>query len=432
MKKQRIVLIFTVVSLLLMLGSILYQTLQEEDPYRFYTGLGQEFDIGPDDSRVAFSYFLDGHEAIYVSNLDGTDVTRLSEKIEGRSHSPKYSSDGEELLFLTEDDQRIQTITVMNHDGSNAKRLALDSLHVTDAVFAPDKESIYFVAMPASEVGKSEGETKEGFDLYQVHRQSDQVDQLTDRDHFSMNDLSISADGKTLYYSLYKTTEQLVAYSLEKKTESSVAQIKDDMYSSVLSKDGTLLAYTAVTEQSKNTSLFHYELFVKNIESNKTNQLTDLQANVQSPVFLHEKDEIAFLHYENWPGEPEEYQLMSVSLKGNGKPELINLDLPASSGSYFIPKTIGFMLSEQAIAVYYILFFAGLILIAQRKSGKVYLPSLVSLALAVLTFVGSFIIGFFTNPWYGIGLGMVAITMFVCSLLLILFSFILKRFTRRS
>jgi len=426
------VLAITVVSLVLMIGSILFQTLQDRDPYRFYTGLGQEFDIAPDDSRFAFSYFLDGHEGIYMSNLDGSDVTRLSEKIEGRSHSPKFSHDGEELLFLSEDDQGIQTITVMNHDGSDANRLALDGLHVTDAVFASNNETIFFTAMLASEVGKLEGETKEGYDLYQVDHQSGEVDQLTDKDHFSMNNLSISTDGETLYYSLFESNEQPVAFSLEEKTETPVAQVIGDMYSSVFSEDGSLLAYTAVTEQSKSSSLFHYELFVKNVESNKVKQLTELQANVQSPVFLHKTDEIAFLQYENWPDEPGYFQLMSVSLEGNVKPETIELDLPASSETYFIPKTIEFLLSEQAIAVYYVLFFIGMILIAKRRSGKVYLPSLISLALSVLTFVGSFVVGFLTNPWYGIGLAIVAITMFVCSLFLILVSFIIKRFTEKS
>lgn len=415
-----------------MIGSILFQSLQDRDPYRFYTGLGQDIDIAPDDSRVSFSYFLDGHEAIYVSNLDGTDVTRLSEKIDVRSHSPVFSSNGEELLFLSEDELGIQSITVMSHDGSDAKRLSLDGLHVTDAVFAPDNESVYFVAMLASEVGKVEGETKEGYDLYQVNRQNGQVDQLTDKDHFSMNDLSISSDGKTLYYSIFESNEQLVAYSLEERTETSAAQISGDVYSSVLSEDGTLLAYTAVTEESKNSSLFQYELFVKNTESNKTNQLTDLKANVSSPVFFHGVDKVAFLQYKNWPEEPEEYELMTVSLTGEHEPEKIDLKLPASSEKYFVPKTINFLLSEQAIAVYYILFFVGLILMAQQKSGKVYLPSFISLALSVLTFVGSFVIGFFTNPWYGIGLGIVAVTMFFCSLLLLIFSFIIKRSTKKS
>ena len=432
MKNQRILIIFTVVSLLLMIGSILYQTLQDRDPYRFYTGLGQEFDISPDDSHLAFSYFLDGHEAIYMSNLDGSTVTRLSEKIEGRSHSPKFSHDGEELLFLSEVDQGIQTITVMNHDGSDANRLTLDGLHVTDAVFAYDNETIFFTAMLASEVGKLEGETKEGYDLYQVDRQSGQIRQLTDKDHFSMNNLSISTDGETLYYSLFESNEQPVAYSLEKKTETPVAQVNGDMYSSVFSEDGSLLAYTAVTEQSKNSSLFHYELFVKNVESNKVKQLTDLQANVQSPVFLHKTDHIAFLQYKNWPDEPGYFQLMSVSLKGNVKPKLIELDLPVSSETYFIPKTIEVLLSAQAIAVYYVLFFVGLILVAKRRSGKVYLPSLISLALSVLTFVASFVVGFLTNPWYGIGLSIVAITMFVCSIFLIIISFIIKKFIGKS
>jgi len=432
LKKQRIVISFTIISLLLLIGSIIFQTFYERDPYGYYTGLGQNIDVAPDDSSVAFSYFLDGHEAIYIANLNGSEVNRISEMTEGRSHSPNFSSDGKQLLFLTEDDHGIQTVSVMNHDGSHAERLTIEGLHVTDAIFAPDNEMIYFIAMIASEVGKAEGETKEGYDLYQVDRRSGQVVQLTDKDHFSMNNLSISADGEILYYSLFDSKEQLVAFSLEKKTETPVVKANEDMYSSVLSKDGTLVVYTAVSEESKNSSLFTYELYVKNLKNNKTDQLTDLHTHVQSPVFLHETDKIAFLQYQNWPEEPEQNQLMTVSLSADDEPEMVELDLPASSENNFIPKTIEFLLSEKAIAVYYVLFFVGLILVALRKSGKVYLPSFVSLGLSALFFVGSFVIGALTNPWYGIWLAMVALTMFICSLFLVLLSFILQRFSRRS
>lgn len=432
MEKQRVVISFTIISLLLLIGSITFQTFYERDPYRYYTGLGQNIDVAPDDSSVAFSYFLDGREAIYIANLDGSEVNRISEMTEGRSHSPNFSPDGKQLLFLTEDDHGIQTISVMNHDGSEAKQLKTEGLHVIDAVFEPDNETIYFIAMLASEVGMAEGETREAYDLFQVDRQSGQVVQLTDKDHFSMNDLSISADGEILYYSLFDRKEQPVAFSLAEKTETPVVQANEEMYSSVLSEDGTLVAYTAVSEESKNSSLFTYELYVKNIENTKTDQLTDLHTHVQSPVFFHKTDKIAFLQYQNWPEVPEQNQLMTVSLSGDDEPEMVELDLPASSENNFIPVTIEFLLSEKAIAVYYVLFFVGLILIAQRKSGKVYLPSFVSLGLSILFFVGSFVIGALTNPWYGIWLAMVAITMFICSLFLVLLSFILQRFSRRS
>jgi hypothetical protein len=246
-----------------------------------------------------------------------------------------------------------------------------------------------------------------------------------------MNNLSISNDGKQLFYSLFETKEELYAFTINEMKELKVetaAGISDDMYSAVFSQDKKLLAYTAVSEESKNSSLFEYELYLRNTETNETKQLTHLKTSVQSPVFFHHTNNIAFLEYKNWPGDPEQYQLMTVSI--DGKPVLIDLDLPTSEENHWFIKTIDFLLSDIAIAVYYVLLLGGVTVYLQRNSGKVFLPSYISIGLAVLIFISSFVIGAITNPWFGIGLAMVAITVFICSILLLVFAFIVKRIVK--
>jgi Tol biopolymer transport system component len=421
-----------VISLGLLIASILYSIFNDRDPYKYHTGLGSELAISPNDEKLAFSYYLDGNEAIYTANPDGTEITKISKEDEGRVHTPRFSFDGKKVAYLKENSEGIQSLMIMDADGSNSELLTEESLHVSDAVFSPESDTIYYIAIPAEDYKKAEGETKEGYDLFAVNMNGKEGKQLTNIDHFTMNNLSISNDGKQLFYSLYETKEELYAFTISEKKELKVeaaAGISDDMYSAVFSQDKKLLAYTAVSEESKNSSLFEYELFIRDIETNETNQITHLKKNIQSPVFLHQTNNIAFLEYKNWPGDPEQYQLMTVSIDG-GKPVLIDLELPTSEENNWFIKTIDFVLSDIAIAVYYVLLLGGVTVYLQRNSGKVFLPSYISIGLAVLIFISSFVISAITNPWFGIALAMVALTVFICSLILLAFAFIVKRIVK--
>jgi Tol biopolymer transport system component len=322
---------------------------------------------------------------------------------------------------------------IMNADGSQSKQITEDRLHVTDAVFSPKDDTVYYIAMPAEDYKKAEGETKEGYDLYVIDRNGNEGKQVTDKDYFTMNDLSISKDGATLYYSLFEgSKEQLYSLKIDENKESKeevTEGISGDMYSSIFSQDKKFLAYTAVTEESKNSSLFEYELYSKNSETNEIKRLTNLKKNIQSPVFFNKTTKIGFLAYKNWPNDPEEYQLMTVSVDGE-KPEVIDLNLPASEENHWMMKTADFLLSEASIAVYYVLFLGGITVYLQRNSGRVFFPALISIGLAVLVFISSFVLAAMINPWYGVALSMVAITILMSSILLMLFALIVKRFVK--
>jgi Tol biopolymer transport system component len=433
LKRNQTITLFIGVSLFLLVASILYSLFRDQDPYNYFTGLGSELSISPDDEKLAFSYFLDGNEAIYTSKIDGTEVTKISKENEGRFHAPRFSFDGKQLLFLSENNEGIQSLMIMDADGSNSKRLTEENQHVSDAVFAPNGETVYYIAMPAEDVKKAEGETKEGLDLYTVEINGSGGKQLTDKDHFTMDDLSISNDGEELSYRLYDgNKEQIYSFSLidNKEAKSEVAAgISGDMYSTTLSDDKKLLAYTTVSEESKNSSLFEYELYIKDMGKNETKRLTNFKTNIESPVFFHHSKKIAFLHYQNWPSNPEKYQVMTVSVDGE-EPVLIDVNLPDSEEHQWFMKTVDFILSEASIAVYYVLLLGGITVYLRRISGRVFLPALISLSLAVLIFISSFIVATMTDPWFGIGLVMVAMTIFLCSILLLLFAFVVKRIVK--
>lgn len=417
------------ISSILLITSIFYSVFRERDPYKYYTGLGSQLAISENDEKMAFSYYLDGDEAIYTANADGTEVTKVSKEKDGRLHGPQFSDDGKQIVYLSENNEDIQTLMMMNADGSEAKSITTDRLHVTEAIFSPTSETVYFIAIPAVAANKAEGETKEGYDLYSLDLNETEAVQITDKDHFSMNDLSISEDGTELYYSLFDEREQLYSYSVKEKKETKVAAvdgIKGDIYASIFSRGAKYLAYVAVSEESKKESLFEYELYSKNLETNETKKLTELKSNIQSPVFFHQSDKIAFLHYENWSSLPEEYQLMTVAVDG-GDPKPIDLELPTAEKSHWFKKTIEYLFSDAVISVYYIVLIGAVTIYLRLRSKRVFIPSIISLGLAVFLFIASFVVGSTMNPWFGIGLAMVSIALFLCSLLLLLFAFVVKK-----
>ncbi|WP_226669102.1 TolB family protein [Metabacillus litoralis] len=432
MKQNRIIFILAFIFLVLIVSSFLTILFGEKDPYKYFTGLGSELAVSPNDEEIAFSYFLDGNEAIYKAGLDGSNIIKVTKGSKGRYHTPRFSVDGKEILYLSKDDTGINRLTLQNLNTSTKEQLTENTMHVTDAVFSQTGEKVYFIGIQAEEFKKAEGETREGYDLYQVDVASKEVTQLTDQDHFSMNDLSISKDGKTLYYSLFNEFEQLYSYTIENEKQApleATSKLNHDIYSSVLSYDEQLLAYTAVSEETEDTSLFAYELFVKNLETNETKRLTDLQTNIHAPTFFHQSNQMIFLENKNWPEEPEEYQLMTMSITDD-VPEVINLELPVSKENHFIMKILESLLSGVALAVYYILFFSCFTVLAQRNSRKVFLPFYISISLAVVLFLSSFVVGALSNPWNGLGIAMLSVGILGCSLVLLLLTFIVKKIVK--
>ncbi|MFT9599480.1 hypothetical protein, partial [Mesobacillus sp.] len=60
------------------------------------------------------------------------------------------------------------------------------------------------------------------------------------------------------------------------------------------------------------------------------------------------------------------------------------------------------------------------------KHEKVFLPSLISLAIGLLTLAASFVVAATVDPWAGIGVGMLATSLLVCTIVLFIFAFVIK------
>ena len=431
--KQKHLLIASFLCLLMLGSAMTYSILRDEDSYLGYTGLGDSIELTDDDRKLYFSYYLDGSESIYRANSDGSNVEKLTNAVGYRHRRPALSPDGEKLLYVSENEDSIQSLYVANADGTKEKKITDNDIQVQEAVFSQEN-TIYYVAMPAEAVHKAEGETQEGFDLHVVDLDGKNEKKLTDEDHFTMKHLSISEDGSQIYYTLFNgNSDQVYSYHVKKESESLVNwdvdghSFNDWNYN----EDANAIVYTDVSEQSKESSLFKYELFYTDLGDDQTKQLTNLQSSIVSPEFFHQSNQIAFLEYTNWASDPAEYTVKSVDPETK-KIREIKLDLPESNNNHWFRKTLSVVTSSTAIAVLYTLLLGFLTLYYQKKSGKRYRVGIISLILTGLIFLSSILIATMSNPWAGIAIGMIAFGMLPCSIIALVIGFIAGKLAKRT
>src|SRR5699024_5132769 len=186
--------------------------------------------------------------------------------------------------------------------------------------------------------------------------------------------------------------------------------------------DGQKMAFTAVSKESQKSSLFKYDLFLMDMDSEETERMTDLQAAVDSPVFFHHQDTIAFLENTTWSAEPAQYRLRTIDLQAKAL-STIELDVPGSGGVDWLKRKLDQAVNIYTIAGLYTILLGLITVYFHSKAKRIYLPVIVSLVLAVIIFVGSFVVAAMGKPWMGIGFGMLAIGVFVCSLIVLVCAF---------
>lgn len=212
MKNNKRLLPVIIAVALIMFASISYLLLSDRDSYKYFSGLGSAPTISKDDQRLVFSYYQNGIESIYTADLEGRNVHKVTHPNQERHRNPEISPDGSKLLYLSQNKDRSQSLFITNLDGSNQKELSDPAQHVSDAIFSKDGKTIYYVSMPAEDVHKSEGDTQEGHDLFTIDLDGTNMSQLTDKDHFTMESLSLSGDGSEIQFKDYT---ELYVYNLK-------------------------------------------------------------------------------------------------------------------------------------------------------------------------------------------------------------------------
>jgi Tol biopolymer transport system component len=103
------------------------------------------------DSMLAFVSERDGNSEIYVMNVDGTGLLRLTNDA-GRDTTPAWSPDGKRIAFAS-DRAGSWDIYVMNADGSNLVRRTQTGMRNEAPAWSPDGSKIAFSSVRDGQFG---------------------------------------------------------------------------------------------------------------------------------------------------------------------------------------------------------------------------------------------------------------------------------------
>lgn len=238
--------------------------------------------------------------------------------------------------------------------------------------------------------------------------------------------ISISPDDRTLAFSYYTNgNEAIYTGDIDSGMEKGDSEIAapGEVYHTVLSPDEDYLAYTKVDDTSEQGT-FIYELFLKDTSSGDSERLTDYDSNVISPVFFHRKERLAFLANKNWPGEPSQYEIMTVPYEG-GEMSPVNLELPESDNNFQPGAFVDKLVNAATLTVLYLMMF-GLSIVYCHGFGRTYWPVIVSGIITLISLISIFIAGY-NNPWLGVWVMTLTMWLGVCTVILLLFAFIYQK-----
>lgn len=429
MKRNSLLLSVMAITAVLLIGFIVYNTFSKADNYTYFTGLGSEITLAPDDQTLAFSYYENGQQSIYTADVNGKNVKGLIQSTGDRYNMPRFSPDGKGIIYLSAAENGVKSLRYMpDINKKDIRKLTADNLDINSTAFSPDGKAIYFSAMPESDYHLLEGEAGQGSDLYMIKLDGSGLKKLTSLNAFSMSNISVSSDGQTVYYTAFNGNEGIYGYNIKAGKESLLSNkgLPKDIYNPVISTAGNYLAYTAVTKASEDSNLYEYELYLYNTKSTSSNQLTNYKKSISSVVFFNNQDRLLFLAQKNWPKAPAKYEVMTVDYNGKDM-KLLKLDNPEIDIEISIDSVLNRIVTAPVVFGLYVLLFGLWTVYMKQNSKSIYKPAKISAIVSGATLLGIFVSISF-DPWLAIALMMVFGALVVATLIIFGFAYILLRF----
>jgi len=235
------------------------------------SGIGCE-SSGGCDGVVVFSSAHEGNPEIYLMHLDGTGLTRLTQR-DNRDGYPVCSPDGMKIAFYAYEDSTPSSINVMDIDGGNRTRLTNEAgARDASPVWSSDGSSIAFTRV-----------RNDKYNLWIMDADGGNQRPLAGLEGFAPQ---WSPDGSLLAFSTHPLGEIFVANadgtSVRKLTDNDV----DDMWPS-WSPDGAKIAYMS-GEQKR------HQIWVINADGSGAKQITFNQHDDWRPRWSPDGSKIVF------------------------------------------------------------------------------------------------------------------------------------------
>lgn len=164
----------------------LYNLIEGKNIALFSGGLNYSADFSHDGKKIAFVSSRDGNAEIYIANVDGTNLKRITFN-PAIDTSPSWSPSGREIAF-TSDRSGSPQIYIMDSDGTNVRRLSFEGSYNDSPAWSPDGDRIAYV----SRINNS-------FDIYVYNLRNNTVTKITEESGRNENP-SWSPDGRHIVF----------------------------------------------------------------------------------------------------------------------------------------------------------------------------------------------------------------------------------------
>ncbi|MFG6149311.1 TolB family protein [Halobacillus sp. B23F22_1] len=332
LKKKNFIFIGGVV---LLFGLIYWIGISAEGPPG-RTGLGNQPDLSKDDETIVFPYYKDGAASLFTSAAVGGEAEVLAEPEEGASFiKPAFSPDGHQVAFIKEweEEGRLQSQLMIHERSTGEHRSLLSTEHlVTEAVFAPNGEELYFIKSSLSkEELESDEERSRGLDVYKMNVDTEEVERVTTTSSFSMNSLQVTEEGDQLLYYVYNGSDQIKSYDLKSKTTESIrpepsyrsGASEGPMLSEPrMSPDGEVVAFSDVASHSEQGT-FQYEVFHMTREGEDVEQVTNVHAFAGGTLFFRKSKQLLITIDRNFAGRDQDLEYWIFDRDGSSSKEVI-------------------------------------------------------------------------------------------------------------
>ena len=226
----------------------------------------------PDGQRIAFASTRDGdYYQIYVMNADGSAVTRLTDNSESHDARPVWSPDAQRIAFTSTRDGDDGEIYVMKADGSAVTRLT--SNDVSDAVpaWSPDGQRIAFTS-------KRDGDDRE---IYVMNVDGSAVTRLTSNDVLDF-DPAWSPDGQRIaFYSERDGNREIYVMNTDGSGVIRLTHRPDHLeWDPEWSSNGQWIVFSSGTFEPE-----LFEIFIMRTDGSELIQLTNLSTLSVEPTW---------------------------------------------------------------------------------------------------------------------------------------------------
>jgi len=333
MKKKTIFIISLIVVIMTCSMILVGNNFAKED-YEKQNGLTDTFTLSSA-NKLAYVQYREGKPMLFIADKNGEIPELIDEKSAQHTISHlAFSNDGKKLLYIVNDkDLENNTSELFEYNLENYTKHALfvqeDSI-ITEAIYAPDGASLYMLGAGTFEnYSPIAPKNPHDFNVFQYHFSTEQLEQLTQLDSYSINSLAVSKNGEKLYFiqdgtidsstaeEVFNSKLRIFELALSDSNKITILNtLEQDVYDFTVSPDEKELIIQAVAG-TNNKGTCMYELFSYNIETKEEQQLTHLNEYAGQPIYSNDGSKVYFIVDFNFARHTPEYAIHYLNKSNN-------------------------------------------------------------------------------------------------------------------